>query len=550
MDNHVQSAYSSVLESVLHEASKEKFYPQVGAENVLHLRYDPITASEYTTTFSIDGLGDNTILDRRFILATKVKFQVQNGVNGTTPPPRRLFVPSAYPVNSAIQSIRLTLNGLTVDSRPSEMVRVFSRNISDYDKYRFHSGTPTMTDNDTTIARMELRLNDNPHSRLASVGHELDSRYAFQPTVDGVHTAGGVWEYEYTFHEQLFTPSLLEMIQHSGLSNVDKLQVTINWHPDTMARMFKKTGRSVKFDDASFDYDAEGSGEANFGYVTNSFTFNTTNYEPTLQLRWTRSSVNIPDVQVIPHYHQQTYLKDASALNDNTVGNINYAFRIGIVPDSMFIYVRPQGSSSVDRLDASMQIRSITLRVGDKASILTAATQYQLYQITNENNFRCSFYEWLNGSSVLALRFGKDIPGFIAGSIGSYDIGIEISFLNNLGAQYKPELVVVTFEPGVLEISRTNADEKRGYSQVLAEAQLQQGNVAAVAAVSDTPVVTGGKMSFLKPLKAVTRGLNDAAQLAAAVNPAMMAARAMGGLTNNALQLAGGKVRGGALLKA
>ncbi|MHA2087293.1 MAG: phage major capsid domain-containing protein [Promethearchaeota archaeon] len=191
----------------------------------------------------------------------------------------------------------------------------------------------------------------------------------------------------------------------------------------------------------------------------------------------------LPSKQVLPYASYTAYLstnneeiqpKLARTKPPTATLTIN-SIQLEVVPDKLLVYVRrPLSSQNARTSDSFLTIKKLSVTFGNKSGILSNIEQVQLWEMSRRNQSNQDYYAFkgLVNKSISSAPFIADIPtaGSVvcidptydlsidssyvsAGSIGQFNIQIDIDVENNFPEVIKPEIVVVAIRAGMIVTS-------------------------------------------------------------------------------------------------
>ena len=242
--------------------------------------------------------------------------------------------------------------------------------------------------------------------------------------------------------------SPLSLHYGEGMTNINEIQVTINWDTGKLNRLLSgfKIGASTEAPtqikvvatqtttgtDQSLDPDTQ---------LTVSYAGASTNNSRLLVRYYTaQDDIRIPNEIVLPYYQPRVFTQSignlASPENPNRT-SVNYdgnVRRLDQIPSAVYLFARNKDSSLlVSDPDAFLQLSDVNVTFGNQTGILSGHTQYQLFKIAVENGLDSeSFYQsYQEEGLVLKLEFGKDIPlanNESPGTRGDYSIQVSCKY--------------------------------------------------------------------------------------------------------------------------
>jgi len=152
------------------------------------------------------------------------------------------------------------------------------------------------------------------------------------------------------------------------------------------------------------------------------------------------------------------------------------------IPSRILFWVGAQDSSySINSSDCAYGITNINVSFDNRDSILSNASQEDLYQIAVKNGTNLSWRQFTREcGSYLALDFGEDIPlraTQAPGLRGSYNLRLTVTATNLAAAASIPTLNLVVVAEGVLSITDQTVIRNIGVlsSQDVLDSKAQQG---------------------------------------------------------------------------
>jgi hypothetical protein len=213
-------------------------------------------------------------MDRLIFLECDVEITSPMGhVDGTTNPFGRLC-PTSWPLNNAIRTLEIRINGSSLTSHPRQWKTIFERlHTNEELRKKFQSYTPTFRDNHVDYFRMgQEKLSDCPFSLLqfsrtdefprSEWPNDGDGSVKFTPKKAAVNANvlttspptlispavnGNAPKYVYKFTEPLLI-DLLETIKSSGIHNVNRVEIIITWMNNMFDCMFSDPRGITGFD--------------------------------------------------------------------------------------------------------------------------------------------------------------------------------------------------------------------------------------------------------------------------------------------------------------
>lgn len=426
--------------------------------------------SNTALTFTLNPPGPRVFVNRRVMITTRFRLTFAGASGGVgqallqaagmtaspgVPTGTQFYdAPRAYPLAKAFQTVQFSLGndrlGQNLGRYWAAMNR-YSNDVKSQDLW--HSMTPTMLDQSQQysdlagFARDPLRgYGDNPLQcpRGGFVGAIITSNSALG--------AGDSATVEFEATEMLdLSPFLFERgRQDVGFIGVQNQSLTLNlggkgngalgglasslWsHSTASPSVFTSVtadvlSASVKVSYLTPDPVMPIPRSANYSYFENTY------YPTTIQ-----SSVA------------------AGALVQITQNNI----QLQSIPSRILFWVAPQDSDfSITTTDCYYGIESINLSFDNRDSLLSNATQQDLYQIAVKNRTNLSWIQFSKTcGSVIALDFGEDIPLRAAqapGLRGTFNLRLTVNARNLSSSASFPTMSLLAITEGVMSIVDQN----------------------------------------------------------------------------------------------
>ena len=196
------------------------------------------------------------------------------------------------------------------------------------------------------------------------------------------------------------------------------------------------------------------------------------------------------------------------------------SLQLNQIPDKLILQVRnPLNQVAWGQPDAFLVIQAISINFNNQSGILASATQQDLYRYSVENGSNQSWQEFSGfatvpdpasgcgrkiptAGSLLMLEFGKDIQltedYYSAGSLGNFNLQINITCFNQFSYSITPEIVVIAMNSGLFVNERGTSST---YTGILTKADVLSASAQEPYFMSSVKRMVGG--GFLDSLKSV-----------------------------------------------
>ena len=436
--------------------------------------------SQTSCQFSVPPPSPATFVSRRFMIRMPVTVVVTNQGSPIDYPLAAFQSGCAafrqYPLSSAMETLEVSINGQSTTMNLADIIKPLllyhnnERNLSD----REMSTSPGMRDQSQSYSDFAGENNDfsnrnplanfgdaNDYGRLARGAFPMDVTNGLDATT-GYNNSTIVSE----ICEELFlSPLIFGGARSEAFIGINKIEINITWSTQIADRMWS----SAKLDGQ--------------GTQTVSIQLG----PPSMMFRY----ITPPDGFSIPRYIQYSYnefnryTSSQAPMNPdaNTTLTSNN-IQINAIPRYIWIYGRRKNSAAFNfnKPDSYLSITNVSVDWNNSNSLLSSATQQQLYDICRRNGVNLSWNEWsgqklisssdIGGTgyiagigSVLCLEFGTDIGlknGETAGQIGTYNLQVKIGVTSRYPVQEEIEMYIVTSIPGVFTIFDMSASKRIG----------------------------------------------------------------------------------------
>lgn len=353
----------------------------------------------------------------------------------------------AFPLSQCMESIDLVINGTHFSVTPNQyLTAVMKYTSSEYREKNFGSVAHCPARRSGNFAPNGDHLDARSTTGTAAeaggrgLGQETPNGFPWATRddarawggIDGVATSkpDGGENLVFLLTEPLFISPLMAVCGH-GLTNVNNIDITIRW--GNMKRAFElrslaECGMNGRTLGANRD-------ELTDATITASVF---TGRQAKLRVNYyvAQDDVKIPNEIVLPYKQPQIHLSSTHVLpqNTNTLVSLNNQ-RINQIPDSVYIYARPQRADldKVCRPTHYPRITKIELQWKNRTGILSGYDEKGLYDIFRDNGFDGSWDEVASMGVVGKLEFGKDVPlddNESPGTRGDYNWRCDVTFNN------------------------------------------------------------------------------------------------------------------------
>lgn len=408
------------ISTVGNESSRERIIPLQGTMN----------ADQWAFNWTMSR---GQILDRVVMLKTEVKITINGHTNNEDLALR--CCPVAFPVNSGIRTLSVGVNGWKSTCSPSRFMPAFQHLIDEDIRKLYYSESPTQPDewaSNTANANTEDLPGGayNPHSPGSRANFRMKSYTKTAAGAGNVASYEIVYEFTEALHHPVFTGSEFE----EGLSNINSVEVMINW-------------TNLK---AMFAGDPSGSNGANPVVITTTPDANITvefpaTNKPELLIREYTPSQQIN--QITSHHYAELIPKppfqfsNAMGATDGagdvdpatplrasvSTGEVSY----NVVPNMLYMFALSRGEKNTVTDSFSLAtIERVNISTTSNQGKYASARPSALHQMSVRGGSSQSLDDWYKQGSLLCIDLSKDWGSVVPGTRSpfSFSVDMDISF--------------------------------------------------------------------------------------------------------------------------
>jgi hypothetical protein len=572
-----------VKDSVIGDITSDiDFAVMSGASQTTYQPFPSTSSSNSSIIFNVQVPSENVVLGRDLLISTALQANLKFVYGGTEAGVSVAqygynFSFQAFPLNSLFSTATAQINNTTVSINTQDVLPSILRMNDSRELYRYNSMTPSLPDQAYQNYADSLGANNGPLASYQNASYDLDQvpRGAFPALVtvghygsddtyidDSTATAGAdAGEYFLVNIQTVVTEPLFlspwiwgnPEFNSQGLLGINNMSFTF-----TIDGTCKRLFSIAPLDDVTVSSsNSGGQPNASLGTVaildgatviatqnSNGFAFTppagassigilvppTT---PTAIFKFlsTQPSDLIQTKNIVPYHDYPRYLSSQS--NSTPLGAgagtrlISNNLQINQIPDLFIITVR-KAMSTQTNLDAMAQlvIKSVSINLNNQSGLLSTATQYNLWRMSEKNGSTQSFNEfcgqqYINSAatsqnlipttgSILVLNPAYDLslPDYITcGSLGNYNFQFNVDVVNQSASQISNvEICVVCVNSGIFTTQQGVSAVYTGIltkEMVLGAKAHQQ--VSAMTSMEVSRMVGGKKMTPLTAYKGISK---------------------------------------------
>jgi len=498
-----------IVDSVIGDITSDiDFAVKSGASNKTYQRFPSTSASNSSLIFQITVPSENVVIDRNVLINTGLSFTMTAGNSAGAGNPGAVPVGSkafdygvtdalqAFPLASLMTTATAQINNTTVSVNLQDVLPSLLRLNNSRELYRFNSSTPSLPDQAYARYGQGVGANNNPLAGYANASYDIDQvpRGAHPAAITIVRTDGvtGATDnsptavnandtWVITFSTVVAEPLFLSPFifgdcefNQQGLLGINNMNFTFNIDA-TCKRLFSTANTYIT--GISLGTQANPNGFTTGGAI---FTQNIPS-SPSLLFNFlsTQPSDLIETKNVVPYMDFPRYLTSSanttSIAAQGTATLTSSNLQINQIPDLFIISVRkPMNSQTIQDASAFMTINNISINLNNQSGILSSASAYDLWKLSQKNSSQQSWSEFgglaqlssaTNGvgigcdttGSLLIIdpAYDLSLPDYItSGSLGNYNFQFQIGVSNTLeppgGAAITPEICVICVNSGIM----------------------------------------------------------------------------------------------------
>ncbi len=473
---HLENSLDPRLEFMEYAQRQAKWAIFKGAENNNYVQQQANSYGTSGVVWSFNTQSDQVGIDRR--LYAEVQFKIS--FTGTSAIGAPLLqdghdAPRAFPLASVTNSLKVTLNGTSVEAQYADALQAMLRFNTSFEQEAYDlSGTPNYLDNcqdynalSTGTMNPLATYNSSTTQKLGRGAFRLDS--VVNPvSTDGVTPTTSVVTFT-VIEPLLISPMLYRSDDlEASLVGIKNMAVQFNFIAGQLDRVWS--------------HDASSSG-VTITSVNVEIGPNAGTAPPKLHILYLTPP--LIDAGRIPDMINYEYNKTDVFVNDmNTTMNagatqsfVNNAIQLSTVPKCVYIYAcLPNNQKDYEATDSFFAINSISLQYLNTSGQLSSATSFDLYQMSVKNGSKQTWEEWQGRTQSIGLSTASisyvplcggvlkidaedlALPSNVAtGQNVNSQFQYTINITNTSASSKAVQLVTVFVYEGLLTVDMTNA---------------------------------------------------------------------------------------------
>jgi hypothetical protein len=499
------------------------------------------TSSNTSHSWQINVPSENVVVDRRVLLDTDVQFKVNiTGVPigsvafnwGSTDG----FGP--YPLNSCYLTQNVLINNCGLSVNTQDIIAPLLR-MNDQKIHTYYDGwTPSMVDDTYYNYSDAIGANNNPLGTITnnSMDNKIKPRGCHTITsmsvvysIAGVVQAGSSnlissaltdsWVITITTHltePLLFLSPFISnpcVANEAGFLGINNF--SFNFTLDNNLRRVFRSSNAWAADSAKVQYSFSTSLSGSSGFANLRILMNYLSVQPSQYAK-------ISARNVLPLLQYDRYIANSSATTVNIPAPIagvlvstpytSSNIALNQIPDTILIFGRiPVSSQRASNSDSFYKIDSISINFNNVAGILSGASPYELWVLSQKAGSSQSWSEFsgqINKSSatglsstipttgsILALNptSSFNLPEYLsASSLGSYNLQFTVNFSNQGITATAIEIVVITITSGYITTHQGSTQSFTGVLNKEMVMSAKEGSSVPHLSQSDYERLVGG----------------------------------------------------------
>ena len=413
---------------------------------------------------------------------------------------------AAFPLNALFSTATCQINNTTVSVNLQDIMPSLLRLNNSRELYRYNSTTASFPDQAWGEYRAAVDSNSNPMASYNNAGYDLDQvpRGAVPCVIGVVHQPYGaavdaslistdvrdtwVVTVQAVVCEPLFlSPFIYSDPEYNaqGLVGVSQLSLTLN--VDTScSRLWSSAGYSVAAGvKTSYITSIQpGSATNPLLFTAGQVGTQASPSAPTLLLRFlsTQPTDLIQPKNVCPYMDMPRFITSQGNAGQAMAQGVSRTItssniQLNQIPDLLIINIRkPMALQRWSDANAFFQVNGISINFNNSSGLLSSASAYDLWRMSQRNGSTQSWAEFsgqqsVNGISVageptvssvattgslliINPAYDLSLPAYLSnGSLGNYNLQFQVSVTNQFSETITPEMIVICANSGILVTS-------------------------------------------------------------------------------------------------
>jgi hypothetical protein len=526
------------------------FAVQKGGANVSFQRFNSNAVSSTSHSYTIQSPSTSVVLDRELMWHTKMTLTITGvptaGNYLVSLGDLDAFAP--FPLTQNVINAQAQINNTTVSCATQQMLDALLRNMDKDELARYNGTTPVMLDNYGNYAQLYNSgvdvLYDITQDGTTKVVSEFKRRFLptnspfndYKTAVDSSYPPRGSFKVE-----SISGNTVGDGTASKTVVIVVEITEPVMLSPFIFGDASHKAQGIYGISQINLTFQMDASAKRCFRWLPTGTTFYSNKTIASVEYSNTDSYIEcrfltphpsdlLPEVNILPYASFVNFQTVSNSTLDLGVSTTTTSSNIQLnsVPDKLILYVRDKQSNLTPlRADAYCAITGIRILWNNNSGLLSSASQHALYKMSVEAGSRQSWDEFRGSAniytppvsgaegistivstcgSVLTLDFARHIAlsedFYAPGSLGAFNLQIQITYTNTTGVQITPEFNVLTMNSGIFA---TQNGQSSVYTGVLNKQQVLDASLQTPMGNSQLKRYVGG--GFFDSIKAIASPL-------------------------------------------
>lgn len=493
MSNALQKLDVVYVQDPLVRVNAKREYAVVkGGKQISMQQFSTNNVSNSSITWSAVNPPSNVLVSRKVYLTVPMRITL----NTTGVAPGNLLnvgkdALRQFPLSAIIESINVKINGCSVSMQLGELIHpLMNYNTSSKLKSHDLSLSPSTPDQSQQYNDVYNSINsplgfdglDETQYGRATFPFNIVSNGPTQAVVDVVLT------------EPIFmNPMVWQHAEKNGFANIQTLDIVVNFFSNAWARVWSHNAVGAN---------PITSGNIDFNQFAPAFSYSTTAPVALFKYITPQDIVSIPKMVTYDYCEVQRYVTQFNGIAAGTKASYPTSnIRLNAIPRRIYVFARPSLQSllsSPSYTDSYCAISRISVNWNDRNSLLSNATQQQLYHMCRKNGLNMDWNNFSGQSlyqfgsftnkyhgrgSVIAINPSTDLglgPLECAGKLQDINLQIDVDVENISGQTMDMQIYVVTIMEGIINVWYGGAETQVGVltSADILDAETTQASVS------------------------------------------------------------------------
>ena len=510
-----------------------------GASSTTYQSFPAASSSNSSLTFSIQVPSENIVVDRSAMIESSISCSLLLGssaspltlTNGDEALSWGLSTSFAsFPVSKNMNTANVQINNTSTSVNLKDVLPQLLRLNDSRSLYKYNSYAPSLPDQSYYAYSDAVGASSNPMASYNNASYDVDQipRGAFPVVLNVEHfgddgtgmvyvdtslvsasttyTAGEYWIVNVlsTVTEPIFvSPFTWSAPEHNAQGMLGINSMSMNFTMDSAIPRMISNGNDNVTGVVAGDARTNASGVSSNLFLNSKVLLKFLSTQDTDRI----ASKNVVPYTDFPRYITNQFNSGSPIGAGLSVSSSSNNIQLNQLPDYFIICARKQMSSQgINDSDSFLKITKATFNLNNMSGLLSTASAQQLWKLSAKSGSTQNFQEfagsaWDNGAGELVPTTGSllvispvdlSLPSYLApGSLGNFQLSLELTVENQSAASVTAELVVIAVNSGFMV---TEQGQSSIYTGILTrEATLDAKTQKPVSAEAVERMV-GGKL--------------------------------------------------------